>query len=162
MLELSDNTQFVELTYGLAVEKLTATIEDWNDTSSVIAGLNALGLPLSLVFRVVILDSQVVNGGIIQYFDNGYGIHAYETLNDLKLINANKRHDLLKQCLEAINPDNLQGKVYCSYIESREYDMLDTDKLEGLLDRLDDMYYSLEDEENIDSLTAHYLRNKSH
>ena len=61
-------------------------ITDWSDSAKWRRVVEQMPLPVKLVYRIGILHQQVMNGGFIQYFDNGYGIFAYETLSDFKTV----------------------------------------------------------------------------
>ena len=90
-------------------------------------------------------DSQVNNGGIIQWHDNGYSDHAKELIDILEAIKdsdgvGQKLSDMLKNVLAVIDEERAD-------MHSDEYD---DDWAEQQIfivcDPFDDYYYSVSDE----------------
>lgn len=52
---------------------------------------------LQTTYLVIVLDNQVINGGLHQYFVNGYGQFAEETIDALIRIGAIEKAELLKK-----------------------------------------------------------------
>jgi hypothetical protein len=97
--------------------------------------------------------------GFIQYFDNGYGIFAYETLADLIEIGAERTRKLLTKALLLVNPNGYSGEKYLDYIYLQQY----KDRWESLsaqLDQLDSAYYGFDNQAEPIQLLADYYRKR--
>jgi len=155
--ELS-NIELIDFVYSdLAGQKIRDSFTDFSDSKYWRQIVDTMNAPVSLAYRIGILNRQVMNGGFIQYFDNGYGIFAIETLNDLKTIHANLTYDLLHRCLGIINPSNYVGDRFVDYVFNQEYDP-EFDTIVSKLDPLDKEYWQIDTKENLESLVGNYLR----
>jgi hypothetical protein len=132
-----------------------SAITDWSTWHQWRKSTSELSSVAQMAYRVAMLHNQVENGGFIQYFDNRYGIYAYETLNDLKDIGATTAHTLLSEALTLINSKGYSGPRFFDFIYQREEDW---DAVGDVLDKLDDIYYNLSEEQNVLTLLAKYLR----
>ena len=152
------NQELIDYVYTeIAGKKVRENVKDFNDFSRWREVVNELPEQVARVYRVGILNVQVMNGGFIQYFDNGYGIFANETLDDLAVLQATQTHVLLKNALEIINPKNYTGEPFVHYILRREFDV-NYDDIIKQLERLDSLYYGLEGTEEMEELLGTYLR----
>jgi len=108
-----------------------------------------------VVYTVVLFHSQVENGGFHQYFFNSYGQFAYLTLNNLKLIGAKSRHDLLERALKEVNYENWNEVTFRELVYSRKLERISSfdQELFDILNELDNEYYALENEEILELLT---------
>jgi len=111
-----------------------------------------------VTYHVAILDEEVGNGGFNQYFINGYGQFAKDTIASLKLINANKSSSILEKVYELINEEKLSDKIFRQKVLSNSIDELynSDSELNNLLYELDDQYCDYED--NIAALLVAYLK----
>lgn len=112
--------------------------------------------PVATAYRMGILNMQVMNGGFISYFDNGYGVFAYETLSDLLKIHADKTHLLLMTSLQIVNRNSYTGNDFVDFIAGRKYDSFGG--MNDHLEKLDDEYFALADIEDLEKLLGAYLR----
>lgn len=114
-----------------------------------------------VVYTVVLLNWQVENGGFHQYFFNSYGQFAYLTIDNLKLIGAINRADLLDSATHLVNEDYLSEDIFRYLIFNRELSRIVDfdDTLFDKLNKLDDNYYEIEDE-NVITLLEEYLKKK--
>jgi hypothetical protein len=123
-----------------------------------------LNLPVAqqVVYTIVLFHSQIENGGFHQYFFNTYGQFSFLTLNNLKLIGANNRYDLLAKALEEVNNKNLNEEDFREFVFNRKIERITTfeQQLFDYLNVLDNEYYNIENEE-IDELLFCYLDNLS-
>src|SRR6188768_1606385 len=95
--ELS-NEELIDFVYSkIAAPKILQEVSDFSDANKWREVVNALPKPVASVYRLAILHMQVSNGGFIQYFDNGYGIFAYETLSDLEILRRTKHINYLRK-----------------------------------------------------------------
>lgn len=121
-----------------------------------------LNLPKSqqVVYTIVLLNWQVENGGFHQYFFNSYGQFAYLTIENLKLIEAPQRADLLDSAIHLVNEEHLIEDKFRYLIFNREFSKIVDfeDILFSKLNELDDKYYDME-EENVYNLLQQYLDN---
>jgi hypothetical protein len=67
---------------------------------------------LAIIYTIAIFDSQVINGGLHQYFLNGYGQFASITIENLKKIKAFKIANILSKALLEINNENLDANIF--------------------------------------------------
>lgn len=121
-----------------------------------------LNLPIAqqVVYTIVLFHSQVENGGFHQYFFNAYGQFAFLTLNNLKLIGAKNRFNLLSKALKEINDINLNEEKFRESVCTRKLDRIVNfeQRLFDYLNELDNEYYDLYNED-IEKLLRRYLMN---
>jgi hypothetical protein len=121
---------------------------------------HVLNLPKAqqIVYTVILLHWQVENGGFHQYFLNSYGQFAYLTIENLKLIKASQRANLLDVATHLVNEEYLVENDFRHLIFNREFSkIVDFDEiLFDKLNELNDKYYELKDE-NISDLLSSYL-----
>jgi len=154
---LSDR-DLIDFVYSeIAGQKIRDKITDFSDSKYWQQIVSKMNKPVSLVYRMGIFNRQVMNGGLIQYFDNGYAIFAFETINDCRIINAKLTQAILERCLKIINPNNYLGDRFVRYVSDREYDN-DYENIENKLNTLDKEYYDLGKAENLEALVGAYLR----
>ncbi|UZR99625.1 DMP19 family protein [Chondrinema litorale] len=79
-----------------------------------------------------------MNGSFVQYFDNSYGMFAYETLRILEQINAKQIASILQQALKIVNFKSLDEHEFSSFVTSN----ILSDEMGDSLDYLDDQYMS--------------------
>jgi hypothetical protein len=153
------NVEIVELNYKEAVkginhEMLEKVTSEWYDY--------VMGLPenYKITYLAVILNNQIYNGGFQQYFYNGYGQFASETINVLNRIGAPKKAGLLKQAIDAVNVNQYPDDLFREKILKRELENLWDEKEDDIIDKLDDLYYEADnaDEETI-ALLTNFLTN---
>lgn len=143
--------------YEIAGKCLNEKIYDWSHTKMWYDTVFELSEPVRYTYGIGILNMQVINGGFEQYYDNNYGIFAEDTLNGLKAIGADLTFELLKSSLAIlIKHKSPQTDLFDFIIESKYWD---NKEIEQVLDRLDDEYYNLEDNEDLTELLGNYLRN---
>lgn len=112
-----------------------------------------------VTYHIAILDEEVANGGFNQYFINGYGQFAKDTICSLKLIKADLSALILEKAYESVNKEKLNDKVFRDKLllgkikELYEYD----NDLNNSLSELDDEYNEYKD--NIAALLVDYLKN---
>jgi hypothetical protein len=112
-----------------------------------------------VVYHIAILDEEISNGGFNQYFVNGYGQFARDTILSLKLIKANKTALILEKAFQFVNQENLEDDVFRSKLLLGDIDGLyDDESLDDSLNELDEEYSEYQD--NLGSLLVDYLRNK--
>ncbi|GHT78540.1 hypothetical protein FACS189464_2160 [Bacteroidia bacterium] len=114
--------------------------------------LKELSEPQKNIYLNQLLEAEVLNGGFSQYFYNPGGLYAYETVNSLKAIGAEKTANLLQK---AIN------KFPKSYIPKDGFELGDIieemeDKNDEIWDEFDDKFYDYED--NLNELNLNYIR----
>lgn len=153
MNENITNRELIDKIYDLAGEQLRKEIEDWSNWKEWLDCVNNLDEKKRMVYMIGVLHQQVFNGGFIQYFDNGYGIFAYETLKFLKIINALESAKLFENALSLVNEKNLPENQFQAFIANSIVD----DKHGDELDKLDDQYYTLESED-LEHILGNYLR----
>jgi len=153
-----DNQEIIAHNYEAAVLKIE---EEWliKDYAKWYEHITALPEHLQITYLIVLMDNQVFNGGFDQYFVNGYGLFATETIRALIKIGAKQKANLLEKAFKRINKDNDSDPVFRRRIFNKEILALFNDeKLEIFLEKLDDAYY--ESSEEIDELLATYLQGK--
>lgn len=89
------------------------------------------------------LNTEVFNGGLVQYFDNSAGDTALQALSALSAVGATRAHDILKRAIAAFD---LVG----GYVPDRwaridrlrgDYDPAESRPTERALDALTEEYY---------------------
>lgn len=137
---------------GIREEWLINIDENWFNY------INNLPEKEKVTYHVAILDEEVANGGFNQYFINGYGQFAKDTVNSLKLIKADKSSSLVQKAYDIVNSKNMADNIFRSKLlsgkikELYEYDSV----VNNFLNELDDEYYEYED--NIAILLVNYLK----
>lgn len=149
-------TVIIEEKYAEAVKGIK---EEWFNQLSIKWYEYVIGLPIQLqiCYLVVVFHNEIFNGGFHQYFVNGYGQFAKETINALKIIGAFKRAYLLEEALRIVNSNNHSDEEFRKkLIEKQIPQLFFKDDLFDLFDNLDSSYYADEDE-NIEHLLGSYL-----
>ena len=136
----------IEKIYSIAVSNFNnkwynKTGEEWYNC--------VVNLPLKqkVVYLVVVLHNQVVNGGFHQYYVNRYGQFCEDTVSCLNLIGANKKAKVLKKSIEVVNYEKLSMKDFRKAIMSKSLKKLIVeDDLFEPLEKLDLEYYNSKDD----------------
>jgi len=152
-----DNVKIIEEKYAEAVKGIK---EEWFSESNTKWYDHIIWLPVQqrVCYLVVVFHNQVFNGGLHQYFANGYGQFAKETINALKTIGALKKAELLGKALQLVNSENYSDEIFRKKLLGKQIPQLFfKDDLFEPLDNLDNTYYSLENED-IEQLLGNYLR----
>jgi hypothetical protein len=112
-----------------------------------------------IVYLIAILDEEIANGGISQYFVNRYGQFALETIEALKLIGAEKASSIVKRAYLKVNNENIPYSLFRKKIFLNKIDSLfEDDDLDNYLEKLDNEYCEYED--NIGMLLVNYLQKR--
>lgn len=119
---------------------------------------------LRVVYLLRALDGEVYNGGFAQFFSNSSGQFVQETLEDCRLVGAERHEALLQQALDVRESSAVRTAM--SKLEEirdererrREATRLREIEVQPALDRLDTAYYELEKVESLDPLIVRYLR----
>lgn len=118
-----------------------------------------LDLKPKVAYMLLIFHNQVYNGGFHQYFVNGYGQFAKETVECLNKIGAIKKAQLLQQALDIVNYEKNSDIMFRKKLLKKSIKALFIeDVLFESLDKLDFEYYSLDEVEDIESLLGNYLQ----
>lgn len=121
---------------GVEEEWLTTDYDKWYEY--------IINLPenLKITYLVVIFHNQVFNGGFHQYFSNGYGIFASETIECLNKLNAKYQGELLSYALYIVNCEGDSDNVFRKKLFNKQVECLfEDDEVENVLEDLDDKYY---------------------
>lgn len=151
------NKDIINDTYNQSVvgleEILTKDIGMWYER------ITHLPEPQQVTYTVLLFNNQVMNGGLHQYFFNGYGQFAYLTLINLREIGASKSAEILNKAIKEVNEENLPNEVFRDRILYRRLSKIagHDEGLSGVLDKLDTEYYSIDDED-LEQLLGDYLR----
>lgn len=151
-----DNQQLIEQTYlestsGIKEEWFVSAIPHWYSY--------VINLPahLKVTYLTVILENQVLNGGFHQYFANGYGQFSKETIDALIEIGAFKKSNLVDKALNIVQGEMESDEEFRRKLLNKTIEQLfDGDDLFETLEKLDDLYYDVEDE-HISELLGEYL-----
>ena len=119
--------------------------------------ISQLPLHLQIIYTIAILHQQVFNGGFHQYFFNGYGVFAYDTIKSLNIIGATKSAALLQKATLAINNEKVSEEDFREMVFFGKFKAISDfdDKLCDYLDILDNEYYDIE--EDVEQLLTGYL-----
>ena len=151
-----NNLKLIEKKYSEAVEGI---VEDWFNEKSTKWYDYIIGLPIQLkiCYLIVIVHNQISNGGFHQYFVNGYGQFAKETIIALKTIGAINKGELLGEALKIVNSKNYSDDIFrMKLLEKQIPKLFYKDDLFEPLDNLDNNYYT-EENEDIEKLLGKYL-----
>jgi hypothetical protein len=151
-----NNIQIIEKHYR---DSIGGIQEAWLNESSENWYLHVIALSekQKAAYLTMILNNQVNNGGFHQYFSNGYGQFAEETVKVLNEIGAQKQAKILAAAMKAVNIEGDRPEIFRRKLLKREMAQLFIgDDLFEPLSSLDDEYYKL-DEEEFFSLVANYL-----
>jgi hypothetical protein len=152
MVELIEK-YYLESVEGIKAEWFLNINTNWYDY------ITNLPVHLKFTYLVVVLQNQVFNGGFHQYFLNGYGQFAQETIIALLEIGAHQRSKLLEEAYKIINYENHLPEIFREKIISKELkSLVESYDLFDILDELDKKYYDINDEEIIELLGI-YLEN---
>nr|WP_294922358.1 DUF4375 domain-containing protein [uncultured Flavobacterium sp.] len=111
-----------------------------------------------VTYHIAILDEEVANGGFNQYFINGYGQFAKDTIGSLQLIKANKSALLLEKAYNFVNKEKVSDNIFrVELLSGKITGLYEFDnELNNFLSELDDEYCEYED--NIAALLVNYLK----
>ncbi|UHG91711.1 DMP19 family protein [Spirosoma oryzicola] len=157
----NENDTLINERYYEAVSGLTeAILHDYERWYRYIIDLPR---DLQVVYTIGILNYQVLNGGLHQYFFNSYGQFAYLTIDHLKRIKALKAASILGRAIHEVNKDQYSVDEFRMRISERKLDrIVDFDEeLADELEKLTDEYYALEGSEDdlldqLGSYLAHF------
>ncbi|MDR2039447.1 MAG: DMP19 family protein [Bacteroidales bacterium] len=152
-----NSSEIIEEKYAEAVIGIR---EEWFNTVNTKWYDYVIGLPihLQITYLVIVFHNQIFNGGFHQYFVNGYGQFARETINALKTIGALKKAELLKDAWKIVNIDNSSDEVFRKQLLNKEITQLFfQDGLFDSLDKLDSIYFA-DVSEDIEQLLGNYLQ----
>ncbi|MEC3907835.1 DMP19 family protein [Tamlana sp. 2201CG12-4] len=107
------------------------------------ASFSKMPKTLKTVYLINELESEVNNGGFLQFFTNSSGKHTNETIESLELIGANNTKNLLEKAVEIMLKHNESIKNLNRKINSRElYEIFETSEIydnEVLMKELNDL-----------------------
>jgi len=148
--------KYTEAVQGIKEEWLVNTNNNWYEY------VIKLPIKTQIVYLVIVLHNQVFNGGFHQYFVNGYGQFAKETINALIKIGAIKKANLLQLAFAKVNINNNAPEIFRSQLIKKEIKPLfEGDDLYEPLDKLDSEYYLQEDEDIVQLLNRYLLEKNS-
>lgn len=115
--------------------------------------LDALTPPARSIYLAQILDAEIVNGGLQQYFSNSSGRFAHETLSALLELGASQSAKLLRQAIHLF-----PRKRVPEDFEERNERLHEIDS--DLFDALDTSYYTLAEEgtEDLSELVLAFMK----
>lgn len=150
-----DNKEKIQQNYKVAVEGIDLA---WlsNNNTKWYDYIVALPDPLLKSYLIVVFNNQVFNGGFDQYFVNGYGQFASETIEALREIGAMRKAELLEKAFNRINVSGDVNVVFRGRLLKNEIQSLFTDgQLSDFLEELDNRYY--DDQEDLEKLLGNFL-----
>ena len=151
-----ENQEMIDKIYENAVTGLSKDV--LNDGDKWYNYVMKLPLKEQIVYTIAILNMQVQNGGLHQYFFNGYGQFAFVTIRNLELIGANKISSILGDATKLVNYEDLEHDEFREKVFNRNVDRLKDfeNNLATELDKLDDRFY--ESMDDLETLLVKYLR----
>ncbi len=145
--------KYSEAVKGIEAKWAFSFTDDWYNY------ILALPNDLRITYLIIVMDSQVQNGGFDQYFVNRYGQFANETIKALEVINAIQKSKLLTTALAIVNKEGLPEPLFRKLLLTKKIKSLYGDnqnKTSDSLNELDNEYYS--DSENVAELLEDYLK----
>lgn len=152
-----DNQELIEKKY---LESTKGIKEQWffSDVPHWYSYIINLPVHLQVTYLTVVLENQVLNGGFHQYFANSYGQFAKETIEALIEIGAFKKSNLLDKSLHIVQDASMSDVEFRKELMNKTLKKLYVDDdLYDPLEKLDDMYYDIDDED-ISDLLSSYLK----
>jgi len=143
--------KYADAIKGIKKEWLFMANTEWFD--------HIVSLPkdIRITYLVTILNVQVINGGFHQYFVNGYGQFAPETIIALYEIEAIKKSRLLKKAFKIVNSNESPINIFREKLLKKEIKPLFSgEELFEPLNILDTEFYTIDDE-NLDELLSNFL-----
>ena len=118
-----------------------------------------LSIKEQAAYSISLLNWQVNNGGFHQYFFNSYGIFCYATIAHLKRIGGLDFAELLRRAINAVNPYEEPEEIFLRKLYNRQVELIiDFDDLtDEKLDKLDNDYYQLNDNNDLLKSLADFL-----
>jgi|GEM_PF-765730 len=118
-----------------------------------------LRTPHKQTYLVCVLDNQVYNGGFEQYFSNGFGQFAKQTIEALAEIGAENKANILKIALDIVSNgiedyESFRFQLLHKTIKSLFID----DNLYTPLDKLDDQYEADNEVNDIHKLLGEFIK----
>lgn len=103
-----------------------------------------------MIYSIWVFTTEVDNGGFLQFYENSSGKFFKMVQNSLKLINAYKHYEVLKKA------NNYFGSLIYSLLKiwHKINSSFDFPKL----NKLDNEYYKISKQENLDKLQIAYIR----
>jgi len=150
------NKEIIEKKY---IEAVRGIKKEWYDKADSKLYNYIINLPilLQITYLIVILDNQIFNGGIHQYFVNGYGQFAEKTIEALFKIGAKKKAYIIQKALLLVNSEQYSIEIFREKLLKFEIDNLfKNDNLFEPLDDLDSKYENIIDED-IETLLSEYI-----
>ena len=115
---------------------------------------------LTTPYCVWLFDAQVCNGGLHQYFWNGYGQFAYETVAYLGLLGDTERARILRQALTVLELEEPEPAILREKVHARTLLALNdfVEPLTSVLDNLSEAYFAcpMDVEERLRQFLATY------
>ncbi|TGL23751.1 DUF4375 domain-containing protein [Leptospira bourretii] len=147
-------SELIEKNYAEAVEGIK---EEWLKEPNTKWYEYVIGLPMQLriCYLIVVFHNQIFNGGFNQYFVNGYGQFATETVSALKKIGALEKADLLVDALKIANFEKFSDDTFRKQLLEKKIARLFS--TEDLFESLDNRYY-IDTSEDLQKLLESYLR----
>lgn len=144
--------KFLEAESGINEEWFTTSDTSWYDY------ISRLKNDLKVTYLITTLHSQVFNGGFHQYFVNGYGQFAAETITALIEVGAIHKSELLKRALLIVNTNGDDMGEFRRRLMNRDIkELFEEDSLFDPLDILDSQYYESEEIEQLEDLLGRFL-----
>lgn len=156
-----NNQEIIQNAYKSAVSGLKSEwfISDEDDWYKYIVSLPQQE---KITYLIIVFNNEVYNGGFHQYFLNGYGQFAEETIPILKHIGAYLKAELLEIAFKNVNNQNFDSQTFRSKLFNKQIDsLLIEGELDDILGDLDEKYYATEGSEDLEKLLSDYLRSKS-
>jgi len=144
--------EYAQATKGIKDVWFTTVNSDWYNY------IINLPIHLQMTYVVITFRDQIFNGGFHQYFVNGYGQFARETIDALNTIGAVNKMKLLKEALQNVNYENDRDIIFRKRLLEKDiYNLFINDNLYKLLDQLDSQFYLIEKEDEEQLLEAYLL-----
>lgn len=150
--EILDNVDDNELEQTVVDNIMEKFDKNFTNEFEVVSGLSN---GRKWIYTSWCLETEVNNGGFIQYFFNSTGQFAYLTLDGLEQLGIPEHANLLRRALVLLGLkenifENLRNENSIeSFVEARE---------EVDLSTLDDEFYELEENQDLSKLRVKYIR----
>lgn len=150
--------ELIELVFRLAAEGIRNNWLEDVDSTKWFDYVKILPPRLQATYLVGVLNMQVTNGGLNQYFVNGYGQFCYETIESLKMIGAEKASMVLEKASNDVNNEMMSPSKFRRKLIKGEIDRLyDDTLLDKALDNYDEQL--LEYQAEIEEMLLSFIKN---
>ncbi|AUC15820.1 hypothetical protein BTO06_11970 [Tenacibaculum sp. SZ-18] len=143
-LENTEDKKLIQVIFDNLTEKIGS---DYENELEIIKSFN---IHRQVIYSIWIFNTEIENGGLLQFYENSSGKFSMLAQESLKLIQANESYDLLREANNYFKSFKYTfGKVRSLYDSSFEFTKLN---------ELENKYFKITEKENLEKLQIKYIR----